>query len=64
MLQLASAHVQLNLRKEILNVLEPELLRGVPLHIALSKCGSYWEIPEPGTWWREVRYPTDVCWGI
>lgn len=34
--------------KELLYDLEPELLRGVPLHVWLGKCGSYWEIPDNG----------------
>lgn len=34
--------------KELLYELEPELLRGVPLHVSLGKCGSYWEIPDNG----------------
>ena len=38
--------------QELLYDLEPELLRGVPLHVSLGKCGSYWEIPEPWIPWR------------
>ncbi|CAL1149618.1 unnamed protein product, partial [Cladocopium goreaui] len=34
--------------QELLYELEPELLRGVPLHVSLGKCGSYWEIPDNG----------------
>jgi len=34
--------------KELITNLDAELLRGVPLDVALGKCGTYWEIPESG----------------